>query len=75
MEVSGQLHNPAALPLGERAPSTHLIGGWAGPRASLDNIRMQLMEIGWEGVNWIEVAQNRDQWWAIVNAVVNLWVP
>jgi hypothetical protein len=31
MEVSGQLHDPAALPH-ERAPCTHWIGGWVGPR-------------------------------------------
>jgi hypothetical protein len=36
MEVSGQLHAPAALPFGGRAPSTHWIGGWVGPRAGLD---------------------------------------
>jgi hypothetical protein len=27
-----------------------------------DNIRMELMEIGWEGVGWIQLAQQRDQW-------------
>jgi hypothetical protein len=36
MEVSGQLHAPAALPPRERAPGTHWIGGWVGPRAVLD---------------------------------------
>jgi hypothetical protein len=38
MEVSGQLHTPATLPPGERAPSTHWIGGWVDPRASLDDV-------------------------------------
>jgi hypothetical protein len=33
MEVSGQLRAPAALPLRETAPTTHCIGGWAGPKA------------------------------------------
>jgi hypothetical protein len=37
MEVSGQLHDPAALPQ-ERAPSTHWIGRWVGPRAVLDTV-------------------------------------
>jgi hypothetical protein len=37
MEVSGQLHTPAALPPG-RAPSTNWIGGWVGPRAVLDAV-------------------------------------
>jgi hypothetical protein len=35
MKVDGQLHAPAALPLGKR-PSTYCIGGWVGPRAGLD---------------------------------------
>jgi hypothetical protein len=38
MEVSGQLHAPTALPLKERAPATHWIGGWVGPRAVLDAV-------------------------------------
>jgi hypothetical protein len=37
MEVSGQLHAPAALPPGEN-PSTRWIGGWVGPRAVLDTV-------------------------------------
>jgi hypothetical protein len=37
MEVSGQLHAPAALPLG-KVPCTHRIGGWVGPRAFLDAV-------------------------------------
>jgi hypothetical protein len=36
-----------------------------------DNIRIVLREIGWEGVNWMHLAQDRDQWWAFVNAVMN----
>jgi hypothetical protein len=39
-----------------------------------DNIRMDLKEIGWEGVDWMHVAQDGDQWWALVNAVMNLRV-
>jgi hypothetical protein len=38
LEVSGQLHAPAVLPLGEGAPSTHWMGDWEGPRASLDDM-------------------------------------
>jgi hypothetical protein len=37
-----------------------------------DNIRMDLREIGWEGVDWILLAKDRDQWWAVVNTVMNL---
>jgi hypothetical protein len=37
-----------------------------------DNIKMDLREIGWDGMDWIDLAQDRDQWWALVNAVMNL---
>jgi hypothetical protein len=40
-----------------------------------DNIRMDLREIGWDGMYWIDVAQDRDQWRALVNTVMNLRVP
>jgi hypothetical protein len=36
---------------------------------------MDLREIGWDGVDWIEVAQERDQWRDLVNTVMNLRVP
>jgi len=39
------------------------------------NIRMDLSETEWEGVDWIHLAQDRDQLWAVVNMVMNLWVP
>jgi hypothetical protein len=40
-----------------------------------DNVRMDLREIGWGGVDWIDLAQDRDQWRALVNTVMNLRVP
>jgi hypothetical protein len=40
-----------------------------------DNIRMDLREIGWGGMAWINLAQDRDQWWALANMVMNLRVP
>jgi hypothetical protein len=40
-----------------------------------DNIKMDLREVGWEGKDWIELAQDRDRWRALVNVVMNLWVP
>jgi len=40
-----------------------------------DNINMDVEEGGCEGMNWINVAQDRDIWWAVVRAVMNLWVP
>jgi hypothetical protein len=36
---------------------------------------MDLTEIGWDGVDWIELAQDMDQWRALVNMVMNLQVP
>jgi hypothetical protein len=44
-------------------------------RRWVDNIKMDLREIGWDGVDWIDRAQDRDQWRALVNTVLNLRVP
>jgi hypothetical protein len=35
---------------------------------------MDLREVGWDGMNWIDLAQDRDQWMALVNTVMNLRV-
>jgi len=40
-----------------------------------DNIKMDLKEIGCEDLDWIEQKQDRDQWQALVNMVMNLWIP
>jgi hypothetical protein len=41
----------------------------------VDNIKIVLREIGWDGGDWINLAQDRDQWRALVRAVMNLQVP
>jgi hypothetical protein len=39
------------------------------------NIRVNLRGIGWESVDWIILAQDRIQWRALLNTIMNLWVP
>jgi hypothetical protein len=63
MEVSGQIHAPAALPP-EGTPVINWIRRLGG-----------LQRTGWEVVNWIHLAQDSDQWRALVNTVMNLRVP
>jgi hypothetical protein len=41
----------------------------------VDNIKMDLREIGWDGVDWVDLVQDRDNWRALVNTVMNLRVP
>jgi hypothetical protein len=36
---------------------------------------MDLREVGWRDMDWIDLAEERDRWWALVNAVMNLRVP
>jgi hypothetical protein len=45
-----------------------VVGGWA-------MLKWILREIGWDGMDWIDLAQDRDQWRALVNTVMNLRVP
>jgi hypothetical protein len=44
-------------------------------RRCMDNIRMYLGEVEWGGVDWINLAQDRDRWRSLVNAAINLRVP
>jgi hypothetical protein len=42
---------------------------------AFQEVKMDLREIGWDGINWIDLAHDRDQWKALVNTVMNLRVP
>jgi hypothetical protein len=44
-------------------------------RRWVDNIKIDLREIAWVGMDWSDLAQDRDQWRALVNTVMNLLVP
>jgi hypothetical protein len=41
----------------------------------MDNIRVDLVDVGWGDMEWIGLAQDRDKWRALVNSVLNLRVP
>jgi hypothetical protein len=68
----GQKRNAYGILLGKpegKRPLGRPRGSWE------DNIRMDLREIGWGNMDWIGLAQDRDQWRALVNTVMNLQVP
>jgi hypothetical protein len=44
-------------------------------RRWVDNIKIDLTDIGWDGMDWIDLAQDWDQWRALVNTAINLRVP
>jgi hypothetical protein len=44
-------------------------------RRWVDNIKIDLREIGWNGMDWIDLAQERDQWRALVKTMMNFRVP
>jgi hypothetical protein len=44
-------------------------------RRWVDNIKMDLEEVGWGDVDWIGLAQDRNRWRALGNVIMNLWVP
>jgi hypothetical protein len=69
--------------MGEKRKAYRLLVGKPEGRRSLgrprrrwvSNIKKDLSEIGWGGVDWIGLAQDRDKWRALVNGVMNLQVP
>jgi hypothetical protein len=69
--------------VGERRDAYRVLVGKPEGKRSLgrpmhrqeDNIKMYRQEVWWVGVNWIELAETRAWWWAVVNAVMSLQVP
>jgi hypothetical protein len=68
--------------MGERCAYRALVGKPEGRRPLgksrrrwEDNIKMDLREAGWGGVDWIDLAQDRDRWRVLVYTVMNLRVP
>jgi hypothetical protein len=44
-------------------------------RRWMNDIKMNIREIGWDGMDWIDLSQDKDQWMVLVNTVMNLQVP
>jgi hypothetical protein len=59
--------------MGEKKNAYRLLVG--NQREWVDNIRMDLVEVGWGDVDWIGLTQDRDRWRALVNSVLDLRVP
>jgi hypothetical protein len=68
--------------MGEKLNTYRLLVGKPEGKRSLerprcrwvDNIKMNLREVGWDFMDWIDLAEDRDQWRALVNMIMNLWV-
>jgi hypothetical protein len=69
--TNGEKMNSSRLLVGNSEGKRPL--GRSGHRF-VDNFKMDLKEIGWGGVDWISLAQDRDQWRPLVNTVLNLRV-
>jgi hypothetical protein len=72
LHEGGEKENTYRLLLGKpegRRPLGRPRRRWA------DNVRMDLVEVGGGDVDWIGLAQDRDRWRALVNAIMNFWAP
>jgi hypothetical protein len=70
--TNGEKRNACRILVGKPEGKRSLGGiglGW------VDNIKIDLREIGWDGTEWIDLAQDRDQWKVLVNTVMNFRVP
>jgi hypothetical protein len=70
--TNGEKRNAYRLLVGKPEGKT-LLG--RSRRTWMDNIKIDLIEIGWDDGDWTDMAQDRDQWRALVNTVLNLRVP
>jgi hypothetical protein len=75
--ISTKLRNPSAI----YSAYGDLVGKPEGkkslgrPRRMWEDIKIDLRKIGWRSIDWIDLAQGRNQWRALVNTVMNLRVP
>ena len=68
--------------MGERRVLSRVVGksegkrpiGRTGHRLE-DNMKLDLQEVDWGGMDWIDLAQDKDRWCALINAVMTLWIP
>jgi hypothetical protein len=83
LKVKGDEMSRAYSTNGEKSNAYRILAGNSDGKKPLgrrrlrwvDNIKMDLREIEWDGMDWIDLAQDRDQWIALVNTVMNLQVP
>jgi hypothetical protein len=69
--------------MGEKRSEYRILEGKSGCKRPLgrprcrwvDNIKIDLRAIRWDGMYWIDLAQDRDQWRALVNTIMNVRVP
>jgi hypothetical protein len=71
----GEKRNAYRILVGGKPEGKRPLGRQGRSGRIIVRIRMDLREIGWGSMDWIDLAQDRDQWRALVNTVMNLRVP